>query len=664
MKYQNIEELRLSLNRDKIKDSILVSCNNSKKYILEAYLIRCVEEGFLKAFSKGIMNGTVHTCVGQELSAVAIAGQLNENDWVTSNHRCHGHFISKTKNWNGLVDELLGKYDGVSKGIGSSQHLYYKGFLSNGPQGNLLPVGTGISKYLKKEEGVVASFIGEGTLNEGVTSESLNLASVYNLPQIFVCENNFYSQSTSQEKVLSGLIEDRFKAFNIKVFAANTWNIEEIIKKSKECIDYTRDNKLPSALIVTTYRLNAHSKGDDDRDKQEINFFNSVDPLNIIKNDTVFFKKEFESIEVEVNEYFDTSEKKDILKIEDYASDQLPRETSENFIDSIPRYNGRSIERINKFLLDSASNNNLIIGEDIDDPYGGAFKATKGISSKYPESIMTSPISEAGIVGFAAGYSLVDKFAIVEIMFGDFITYSFDQIVNGISKFYHMYGMNISCPVMIRTPMGGKRGYGPTHSQSLEKFLCGIDNLLVIALNSIEDPYKTLADTTNIYAPKIIIENKNDYVKKFPIINENLRIIKNDILFGYLLIEPRYNDPDITIITYGDIAREILDNFESIVSETNSVPQVICIQQLNPLDIKSMIKIINKTNKVLVIEDGSSNFGISAEVIAQLFENKFNGRVARHGAKPFPIPSQKTLESDCLVSIKSINFEINKILND
>ena len=284
----------------------------------------------------------------------------------------------------------------------------------------------------------------------------LIFASIYNLPQIFVCENNFYSQSTSQEKVFSGSIINRFKSFNIEVFTANTWDAEEIIKKSKECIKYTRDKKIPSALIVQTYRLNAHSKGDDNRDKQEIDFFKSVDPLNIIKNDICCFEKEFDSIEKEVDEYFQISEKKDELKIEEYLIDQLPRETSEKFNDAITNYEGRTIERINKFLLESASNNNLIIGEDIDDPYGGAFKATKGISSKYPNSVMTSPISEAGIVGFAAGYSLVNKFAIVEIMFGDFITYSFDQIVNGVSKFYHMYGMNISCPVMIRTPMGGK----------------------------------------------------------------------------------------------------------------------------------------------------------------------------------------------------------------
>src|ERR1700677_1229939 len=159
-------------------------------FIEEALLIRLVEQKFLDLFSKGMMNGTVHTCVGQEFSAVAVAGQLTENDWITSNHRCHGHFISKTKNWQGLIDELMGLESGVCKGIGSSQHLFAQGFLSNGPQGALVPVGSGIAFELSRTEAraISVSYIGEGTLGEGIVYEAMNLASLWSLPQLFVCE--------------------------------------------------------------------------------------------------------------------------------------------------------------------------------------------------------------------------------------------------------------------------------------------------------------------------------------------------------------------------------------------------------------------------------------------------------------------------------------------
>lgn len=142
----------LTARQDKIR------LNVAEHYIQEAIVIRLVEESFLNLFSKGLMNGTVHTCVGQEFSAIAVAGQLIEGDWVTSNHRCHGHFISKTKNWQGLVDELLGLESGVCKGIGSSQHLYADGFISNGPQGALLPVALGIAMSHKLDGKKILQF--------------------------------------------------------------------------------------------------------------------------------------------------------------------------------------------------------------------------------------------------------------------------------------------------------------------------------------------------------------------------------------------------------------------------------------------------------------------------------------------------------------------------
>ena len=135
-----------------------------KSLILSAYRIRSIELKFLELFSDAKISGTVHTCVGQEFTGVAISEYLKSYDWVTSNHRCHGHFIAKTGNWRGLIDELLGLDSGVSSGIGSSQHLFQEGFISNGTQGSLLPVATGIgvSNKRRKRKGIVVSFIGEG----------------------------------------------------------------------------------------------------------------------------------------------------------------------------------------------------------------------------------------------------------------------------------------------------------------------------------------------------------------------------------------------------------------------------------------------------------------------------------------------------------------------
>ena len=211
-------------------------------WIKEALLIRSVEQKFLTLFSAGQMNGTVHTCVGQEFSAVAVAGQLEPTDWLTSNHRCHGHFISRTKNWRGLIDELMGLNSGVCRGIGSSQHLYAHGFLSNGPQAALVPVATGIALHHKRSrsDGISVSFIGEGTLGEGVLYESMNMAAILQVPQLIVCENNLYSQSTPQHLGVAGDIATRARAFGLTVFEADTWNVVNLQLTARKALDHVR----------------------------------------------------------------------------------------------------------------------------------------------------------------------------------------------------------------------------------------------------------------------------------------------------------------------------------------------------------------------------------------------------------------------------------------
>ena len=609
------------------------------------------------------MNGTVHTCIGQELNAVCIAQNLVEGDWITSNHRCHGHFIAMTGEWQALVDELLGKASGVCKGIGSSQHLYRRGFISNGPQGALLPVGTGIARRICADGNVVVSFMGEGTLGEGIAYESLNLASLLSVPQVFVCENNFYSQSTPQAANTSGKIVDRFRAFGIETLAANTWNLEELRRTCNAAIRLARDQRRPAAVVVATYRLKAHSKGDDDRERDEINFFLERDLLAEAARRSADLAKEFGGINAQVKQHFDHAVRNLELDAETYLVDQLPRKASARSLKVRP-YAGRMIERLNQFLQDAASENWLIIGEDIADPYGGAFKATKGVSSLHPDNVVSTPISEAGLVGTAAGYCLAGGRAVAEIMFGDFVTYCLDQIINGASKYHNMYGLQVDCPLIVRLPMGGKRGYGATHSQSLEKFLCGIDNILTIALTSLCDPLEIMNELRDVKCPSLIIENKLEYGKRFPEIDHRLSIEKNQGSFGHVKIYPRYNLCHFTVITYGETARLVLDNYLRISEATDSVFDIVCLIKLHPLDLGDVFRRIRNHGRVLLIEDGSVHFGITSEMAAQLLEGGFDGKILRLGAEPVPIPSARSLEARCLVSTDRVISAVKELLDD
>ena len=630
--------------------------------IEEALRIRLVEETFLELFSLGKMNGTVHTCVGQELSAVAVCRFLTKDDWVTSNHRCHGHFISKTGNWKGLIDELMGLKSGVCGGIGSSQHLYAEGFLSNGIQGSMLPVGTGIALYKKlaNKNDIVVSFLGEGTLGEGVLYEAFNLASLHSVPQLFVCENNFYSQSTPQVSSVAGSIVDRAKSFGIKTFECNTWESIDLFNVVRDAIDYVRKGQ-PAFVNIQTYRLNAHSKGDDDRDIKEIDYFKSLDPLNLALEKEIWRNKKNE-IEQEIWVHIKEVSQAKTQKI-DYCHDQLPR-FKEGLLLPIKNDKIRMVQALNKAYSGSLADGAFLIGEDIVDPYGGAFKVTKGFSDKYPNQVFGSSISEGGMVGVSIGMALMGTQSFTEIMFGDFMTLAFDQLVNNASKMHHMYNFHVDVPLRVRTPMGGKRGYGPTHSQSLEKFLVGIDNVLTIALSSLCDPEISIAELDKFLCPVVVIENKLDYGEVLWQGNDLYKSYREDKPFGGLIFSPNGYDPTITIVSYGETARHLADNLTVFFEETDEFAELVCLTQLHPMNLSLVKKSVDRTKRILVIEDGSVNFGIGSEVLAKLIEDGIHFDFAKRiGSEPYPIPSVNELELQILPTIASIVAEVLVLKN-
>jgi len=629
-----------------------------------ALLIREVESAFLDLFSRGLMNGTVHTCIGQEFSAVSVAGGLTQDDWITSNHRCHGHFIAKTGLWQGLIDELMGLATGVCKGIGSSQHLYAKGFLSNGPQGALLPVGSGIAQNFKMKQmpNIVASFIGEGTLGEGVVYEALNLAALRSLPQLFVCENNGYSQSTPQMAGVAGSITDRAAAFGIKVFEANTWQLQDLFDTAAAAIGYVRNECKPAFLLIGTYRLKAHSKGDDDRDPAEIAFFEEKDSLARLVSDCPSLEQTQSALRKTITAHIESVDRTRITAA-DYRSDQLPRKSGAKSV-AVSNERVRMVQAINQGLEKVLAEGGVLLGEDICDPYGGAFKVTKGLSTKFPDQVIGSPISEAGIAGMGAGLALMGRESYVEIMFGDFMTNIFDQLINNVSKFHHMYAFQASVPLRIRTPMGGKRGYGPTHSQSLEKYLLGIDNLLVLAATSLEDPRQLTEELSGYPGPAIFLENKTDYGRLLWQNKPDLTLKKLGGDYGSLVLSPTRRQPNVTLVCYGGTARELADKLEDLFVETDCVAELIVITKLHPLDITPITRSASRTGTLVVVEDGSCPFGIGAEVLAQVAEVGVAVNVCRIGAEPVPIPSIGELEHEMLPTYERVAQRLRKFKDD
>jgi acetoin:2,6-dichlorophenolindophenol oxidoreductase subunit alpha len=249
------------------------------------FFIRRFEESLLDLFSQGKLVGTTHTYIGQEANGVGIIDHLEpERDVIFSNHRCHGHYLAFTDDAFGLLCEVMGKGPGVCGGKGGSQHLCKGNFYSNGVLGSIVPVATGIALAEKRKgTGAISTvFLGDGTLGEGVTYESLNMASLWKLPVLFVVENNHYAQSTPVELELAGSIPARAQAFGIETDELATTDVEEIHDAAGRAVARIRETGEPFFLVLDTYRFSPHSKGDDNRDPAEIEERRERDPLTVV----------------------------------------------------------------------------------------------------------------------------------------------------------------------------------------------------------------------------------------------------------------------------------------------------------------------------------------------------------------------------------------------
>lgn len=250
------------------------------------HLIRHTEMALLDLFGKGHLRGTVHTSIGQEACAVGVISNLDKRiDIIFSNHRCHGHFLAYCGEVKGLIAEIMGKEEGICRGVGGSQHLQFRNFYSNGIQGSGMPVITGmaLAEKLKGTGSISVIFTGDGTFGEGSLYEAFNIMSLWSVPVLVVIENNRYAQTTPIDLQLAGSFKGRAEAFGIKFCEADGMNMEEVSDIASQCINYVRTEIKPCVLLLNTYRFAPHSKGDDFRDKSEIDNYKKLDPLLRLK---------------------------------------------------------------------------------------------------------------------------------------------------------------------------------------------------------------------------------------------------------------------------------------------------------------------------------------------------------------------------------------------
>lgn len=610
----------------------MIDKNNLKDTIIrKAIKIRAFENSLIELFNDGKLNGTIHTCVGQELTGAVIGSLINEDDFILSNHRGHGHYIGRFDQYEALLAEIMGKEIGCSGGFGGSQHLVGKNFLSNGVQGGMTPIGLGISfaNKLNNNDSLVIVFIGDGTLGQGILYESMNFAAVLETSLLFIIENNGIAQSTPQKMTFRGDMRNRASGFGFDYFHTSTYNnsIDDFINTSSIALGNARQGK-PSVLEIETFRLNAHSKGDDNRFISDLERARNSDFISDSMNNNTIYRNlyyscldEIKSASIKLENLKTLSTVKVLKERDDYKI--------ENQLDA--PMNLRYNQRLNKAFHDLMIQfeNIIHLGEDIIDKssftefdYGGAFKVTYGLSTKYPERVYNSPISEQCITGVSTGLGISGYTVILEIMFGDFTTLIVDQVLQHLTKFEIMFNGAVRPSVIIRTPMGGKRGYGPTHSQSIEKLFLGVPNLRVIALNKYADPYEIYKKLIIDKVPSIVIENKILYTEKVDFDLKELYKYSSiyNCSFPVITIIPQNSKshPSVTILTYGQVISDVEKATEYFYFEEEIVFDIYCFTRLDSIDCPDIFESVSKTKKVLVIEEGNGFASWGSEIISYI----------------------------------------------
>jgi 2-oxoisovalerate dehydrogenase E1 component len=637
-------------------------------------LIRQFEQTVLDNFPKGVFQGTTHTYLGQEANAVGVLSHLQQGDVVVSNHRCHGHYLACGGDVRDLFAELMGRSTGVCGGRGGSQHLHWGNFYSNGVQGGILPIATGIAIAEKRLNtgSIVFCFLGDGTLGQGVVYEAFNLASLWGAPVLFILENNRIAQTTPVEMALAGKMMTRFTAFGIPAFELDTADVLAIQEAAGELVTQVRKEHAPRGLILHTHRFGPHSKGDDTRSPKEIEILKREhDPLRI--HASRLGQPVVGAIEAEVRTEVESA-------FQAALADPMPKIREEDQVIGDPAGNGglawnaarhptdpdshiTVLHSINRSLFHVMAEDTrvILLGEDILDPYGGAFKVTRGLSSAFPNRVIPTPISEAGIVGVATGMALRGLRPVVEIMFGDFLTLAADQVINHLAKFRWMYNNQVRVPLVIRTPMGGRRAYGPTHSQTLEKIYLGVPGLKVLAPCTMGNPGHLLSAAIQDEDPVLFVEHKLLYLRPLQD-GESLPDfeIGESRLPGtypaYTLRLKGVPRSHVTMVSYGYMAELAVQAALQLAYEDEIFVELVVLTQLSPFVLDPVIDSVSDTRRIITIEEGTLSLGWGAEVIARVTGELGQGMLTAHrvAAQDLPVPASTILEESVLPDVKDI----------
>ncbi|GIR56929.1 MAG: tungsten formylmethanofuran dehydrogenase subunit E [Candidatus Neomarinimicrobiota bacterium] len=658
----------------------------TKKQIIEVYrkmaLSRKLDDKMLILLKQG--KSFFHIgASGHEAAQLAAAEVIKPGeDWSFPYYRDGAYCIGLGMTAREQLLSFLAKAaDPNSGGRQMPQHYGHKDLRivsQSSPTGTqfLQAVGCAMVCKIGKTKEVVYVSAGEGTTSQGDFHEALNWASNAKAPVIFHIQDNEYAISTHRSEQTASSIYDMTSGYgNLSRYDVDGTDFFETSLAFKEAVQRARRNKGPSIIVSHVVRLLPHSSSDDQRkyrDQKSLNNDLKKDPLLILESkciDAKFIKAdEFEKIRLQVDKDVDNdsawAEEQDFPEPDTamdhiYSNKDYPEESNFNPVaEKIV-----IVDAINHALHEEMELNEkmVVYGQDIADPKGGVFTATKGLSDKFGNvRVFNSPLAESSIIGTAVGMAVSGYKPVVEIQFGDYIWTAMMQIRNEVATMRYRSNNSWSCPMVIRVPVGGYIHGALCHSQSIDGYFIHLPGIYIAYPSCAADAKGLLKMACRMDDPVIFMEHKGLYRQGYAATEEP----DADYLLSFGKGRKVLEGDELTVITWGAMVQKSLEAVQSLEIQNDSV-EVIDLRTLNPLDMDLIETSIMKTSKALVVHEDNITNGPGAEIaaiIADKFFELLDGPVRRVGAKDSPVPFNWIIEEEILPQTVDVANAIQELL--
>ena len=624
---------------------------------------RLIEEKMLILLRQGKVSKWF-SGIGQEAISVGITSVLDKDEYILPMHRNLGVFTTREIPLHRLFSQWQGKKTGFTKGRDRSFHFGTQEFKLVGMISHLGPQlgvadGIALANKLKKNGKVTAVFTGEGATSEGDFHEALNIAAVWDLPVLFVIENNGYGLSTpTNEQYRCENLADKGVGFGMESHIVDGNNILEVVNLISKLKASMVENPRPVLLEFKTFRMRGHEEASGTKyvPQELMDMWAEKDPIenfkkfllrtNVLNEETdTQYRAE---IKAEIDEHWAiTQGEPDVVAdLTEELNDMYEPYDFEEFTHSKEVENIRVVDAISNALRQSMErhDNLVIMGQDIAE-YGGAFKITDGFVDAFgKERVRNTPICESAVVSTANGLSINGHKAIMEMQFGDFVSTGFNPIVNLLAKQH--YRWNEKADVVVRMPCGGGTQAGPFHSQTNEAWFTKTPGLKVVYPAFPYDVKGLLNTAINDPNPVMFFEHKQLYRSVY----QDVPVDYYTIPFGKASLIKEGND--VTVISFGAGVHWALDTL-------NKNPEIsadlIDLRTLQPLDVETIYASVKKTNKVIILTEDTLFGGVASDISAMIMENCFehlDAPVKRVGSLETAIPFVKALEDQYLPKVR------------